>query len=104
MPPEFDQTLLHGRWLHAHEEDEPGRAVFRPASYPLPPARGRTGYDFRADGSVSKIGMGPTDRSTTTEGTWSSDAQGQITIRLPGEPEQRVDVLELGSDRMVLKA
>ncbi len=100
----LDAIVLHGGWLHAHEEDEPGRMVFRPSSYPLPPARGRDGYTFQPGGRVTRIGSGPTDRTSAVEGTWSLDPEGLIRIRMPGDTDDRVlQVLSLDKDRLVVK-
>jgi len=102
MPP-VDKTALRGGWLHAHEEDGPGQMVFRPSTQQLPPARGRDGYEFHPDGKLSAIGSGPTDRSTTAEGGWSLDPHGRITIRMPGQPDQVLEVISVDKDRLVVK-
>jgi len=99
----IDKSLLHGRWLHAHEEDASGELVFRPASHPLPPARGRAGYEFLASGRVATIGPGPTDRTVQQEGTWSLDANNRLTIRMPGQADQVLAISALDPDRLVVK-
>lgn len=103
MAAKMTEAMLRGRWLHAHEEDEPGRIVFRPASHQLPPARGRVGFDFRPEGRLARIGSGPTDQTTLTEGHWSVDSEGRITIRMPGRPDEILEVLLHAGDRLVLK-
>ncbi len=65
-----DPSLLHKRWLHSHEEDTPGRTVYRPADYPFPPSRGRQGFELQSDGKLVEIGIGPADRSTRSQGHW----------------------------------
>jgi hypothetical protein len=104
MRPQVDASLLRGRWLHAHEEDQPGQKVFRPPSHPLPPSRGRTGYEFHPDGRLTTLGSGPDDRSMAVEGSWSMDPQGRLTIQAPGGTPEVLDVLELGHDRLVVRA
>ena len=103
MPQGIDRRLLQGRWLHAHEEDGPGGRVFRPDSHPLPPSRGRTGYVFHPDGTLVRVGPGPADRSASEAGTWSLDADGRLAIRLPGRPEEVLQVESLGADRLVAR-
>ena len=103
MPRQFDPHLLQGRWLHAHEEDAPGHEVFRPATHPLPPARGRSGYEFLPDGRLARIGSGPTDRSTVAEGTWTVDPDGRLRIRVSGQPEDVLEISELTGDRLIVK-
>jgi len=98
-----DKAMLLGGWLHAVEEDEPGESVFRPASYQLPPARGRTGYEFHADGRVTRIGSGPTDRTATAQGQWKIDSQGRIAIDVPGHAAEIFEILTQTKDRLVVK-
>jgi hypothetical protein len=49
MSSRINRELLHQQWVHAYEEDTPTEAVYRPAGYELPPARGRTGFELRPD-------------------------------------------------------
>ncbi|WP_329332347.1 hypothetical protein OG866_05805 [Streptomyces sp. NBC_00663] len=55
-PPE-----LIGTWVHSYEEDSPGVTVYRPAGYPFPPARGRRGLEFAADGTFRERPLGRGD-------------------------------------------
>ena len=98
-----NKAELQGRWLHAHEEDSGDSLVFRPATYELPPARGRTGYEFQDDGRLTVVGPGPTDRTATRSGTWSVSDDRQLTIRVPGQPEQVFEITTLDADRLGLK-
>jgi hypothetical protein len=98
-----DEQLLQRGWVHAHEEDMPGKAVFRPDTQQLPPSRGRIGYEFQPGGRVVKRGPGPTDRRTSTVGTWTIDPEGRLTIRLPGAPDEVLQVEALDADRLVIK-
>ena len=99
----FDQKQLQRRWLHSHEEDSSGTKVFRPDSYPLPPSRGRFGYEFQSDGCVKKLAPGPTDKPTTEQGTWTMDNQGRIEIRIPGHSDEVLDIDTLDSDHLIMK-
>ena len=103
MPEKIDEKLLERGWLHAHEEDTPEQRVFRPDNYPLPPSRGRTGYEFRPGGLVMKRVPGPTDRHTSAQGTWTINSEGRVTIRIPGAPEEVIDIDVLTADRLVTK-
>jgi hypothetical protein len=103
MAVKIDQAMLHGGWLHSHEEDEPGRMVFKSSSQQLPPARGRTGYEFHPDGRLTRIGSAPTDRTTEAQGHWSVDPEGRITIRMPDQPEKVLEVIAQDKDRLVVK-
>jgi hypothetical protein len=100
----IDENVLRGRWLHSHEEDEPGQRVFRSELHELPPARGRSGYVFDAGGRVQKIGSGPTDRSAASSGHWSADSTGRLTIQVPGQPEEVLEVVSVDKDRLVVRS
>src|SRR5262245_22508386 len=104
MPERIIQaTLLHGRWLHAHEEDSPKTTVYRPAISPLPPARGRTGYEFLPDGRLRRIAPGADDRTASADGTWSVDSEGRIVIRLSGGATETLEVVALDHERLVVE-
>jgi hypothetical protein len=103
MPPPLDARLLHGTWLHAHEEDTHGRTVFRRPTDQLPPSRGRLGYTIDFGGRIAAIGSGPADRTASVRGSWSLDSEGRITIRLPGQDDRTMKVLSLDADRLVVE-
>jgi hypothetical protein len=103
MAANVNENLLQRRWLHAHEEDSPGLAVFRPETHPLPPARGRTGYEFLPGGRLVRIGPGPTDRTLASQGTWTLDAQGRVIVQIPGQSEEVLEISTLDADRLVVK-
>jgi hypothetical protein len=78
-----EASLLIGRWVHSHEEDQGGRLVFRPAEFAFPPSRGRTALIFATGGGLQVEGPGPVDRKMTTSGHWS--LQGNVlTTAAPG--------------------
>ena len=103
MTPTINEAMLVGAWLHVPEDDQHGERVFRPRSQHLPPARGRRGYEFHPDGSLTKISSGSTDQTVTSSGRWSADPQGRIYIRVPGEPEEILEVIAQDKDRLVVK-
>jgi hypothetical protein len=73
---------LFQRWIHSYEEDTSEAQVFRPSGYSFPPARGRVGFEIRADGSFILLGPGGNDRSTAVTGHWvrSQDWTLQVTF------------------------
>jgi hypothetical protein len=75
--------VLHGRWVHAHEEDAPGEMVFRPAGYDLPPARGRMSFELKSDGTFREFGLGAADVPDEASGTWDLE-DGQRIVLGPG--------------------
>lgn len=99
----LDPKLLEKAWIHAHEEDAPGRKVFRPASHPLPPSRGRVGYEFKPGGKLIRSAPGASDRPEKSEGTWTLSPGGRLTMSVGGG-DQVLDVVELDPDRLLVKA
>ncbi|NED97667.1 hypothetical protein G1H11_20415 [Phytoactinopolyspora alkaliphila] len=74
---------LFRRWVHMQEEDTEDIRVYRPAEYPLPPARSRDGIEFRPDGTFVRWALGPVDAPVASdEQTWSGDSED--TLRLLG--------------------
>src|SRR4051812_14706851 len=100
----IDVNLLHGRWVHAREEDSATEHVYRPANFPLPPARGRSGLQFDADGTFKRIGIGATDISNVQEGAWQIDRTKPdgVCVDVGGE-SQRLEIKDLEPDRMTIK-
>ena len=86
---------VEGKWMHAHEEDADGAMVFRPASHPLPPSRGRLVLDLSPDGSAVQIEPGPTDAPVDTHVTWSLDGD-RLTVG-----ERRWSVVSVDAERLV---
>ena len=103
MPPRIDERMLLGTWLHAHEEDTPGQTVFRSPAAPLPPARGRQGYEFLPGGKVIRLRSGAVDRAASAEGTWSIEPTGRVIVKLPGQPDKQLEVISVDTDRLLVK-
>ena len=103
MPKEIKEKDLLQSWLHAHEEDTPTTMVFIPDSKPLPPSRGRMGFAFQPDGQLVQQGPGPTDRRQKSNGSWSLDQQNRLVLKLPGQPDQVLEIESLKPDRLVIK-
>jgi len=90
-----------GTWAHVHEEDTPGRTVFRRGG-PLPPSRGRRMLEFLPGGELREGGPGPDDRRRWQAGSWTADGQ-RLILRLPGRADEVLDVADFGADRMVVQ-
>jgi hypothetical protein len=103
-PKRIDARLLQGRWIHSHEEDTEHEAVYRPASWTLPPARGRTGFELRADGTATRLGPGPTDRPAASPGRWRLDADRLLLeASESGAPDRELRIVSLAADRLVIR-
>jgi hypothetical protein len=86
------RELLPRRWVHSHEEDTDDEMVFRDAaSYTFPPARGRTAFELRPDGSYVETAPGPDDRPAAGPGgSWTLEDD---TLRLE-DRELRIKAVE----------
>jgi hypothetical protein len=77
-------SAIVGTWFLSYEEDTADTRVYRPADFAFPPARGRPGMAFGADGTYLEIGPGADDRGSAQPGRWRELAPGQIEISFPG--------------------
>ena len=92
---------LVGSWVHAHEEDGHGVVVFRPAGYPLPPARGRDSFTLQADGTAAVGTPGPDDRGASDTGRWVMSGSA-LTVHLPHR-HAAYDVLSVEPAKLSLR-
>ena len=103
MTNKIDLHSLAQTWVHSHEEDTPGEMVFRPASYPMPPSRGRKSFQLAPDGHVRSSGPGPDDRTISSQGTWSLENSGALTLRPNAGGMTKMTILSLNPDKLVVK-
>lgn len=91
---------LVGSWFHSYEEDRPGMAVFRPASFPFPRARGpRDSLTLEPDGSAAVGLPGPADRTEQAPATWWL-ADGEVVVE--SEDGRTLHLAVGGGDQTVL--
>jgi hypothetical protein len=93
------------RWIHSREEDSGEKIVYRPAGYPLPPARGREGIEFRGDGTFIHYLIGPTDRSQAVIGQWKTNEPETIEVNFPDQSlsPHKLDIIECSDDVLIVK-
>jgi hypothetical protein len=96
----MDRELLIGGWVHSHEEDAPGRQVFRPAGTSLPPSRGRRSLELREDGTLVEGGPGPADVPEGVIGTWNLTGSRLALRSARGESVR--EVVSAGRDKLVI--
>lgn len=99
----MEPEQVYGSWVHAREEDTDDETVFRPAGTPMPPARGRTTLELRADGTYTETGPGPDDVPRESSGTWLV-RDGRITMTGDGTPSTRreLEVVAADPERLVV--
>jgi hypothetical protein len=105
MTNHVDLGTLAQKWVHSHEEDSNGEMVFRPATYPFPPSRGRKSFDLRPRGHLGTSGIGPDDRPVQGEGAWNVDASNRLTLEpsTPGAPRAVMQILQVAPDKLVVR-
>ncbi len=89
------QACLFQRWTHSFEDDSGDITVFRPENYPFPPARGRSGIEFNADGTFVDWDIGSGDaQSRGVTGRWQQE--GPARLRVQFEADSRApELLEI---------
>jgi len=80
MPKAITAELLHGTWVHSHEEDTDREMVFRPDTFKFPPSRGRASFQLLADGGLVESGPGPTDRREARTGSWRLEGSNKLAF------------------------
>lgn len=105
MGGKIDSELLYQRWLHAHEEDTPATAVYRPANYPLPPARGRDGFDLGPDHAFRHLGIGRGDARSEIGGKWELKPGDppMLILKLSDGEERQLAIISVEKDRLVVR-
>ncbi len=101
----FQSDLLPGHWVHSREEDTATQVVYRPATFKLPPSRGREAFDLRADGSLVTFAIGPTDRREPSAGSWQLEGSGSVVFYGADskKPARVLEIQALEKDRLVAK-
>jgi hypothetical protein len=99
------EDLLCQRWVHSRAEDSPTEEVYRPANSPLlQPSRKLTGYEFKPDGTVNRLGSGPTDIPQAKQGTWQIDEAkpDEIHVEIGGRDDV-LKIQDLAPDRLAIQ-
>jgi hypothetical protein len=98
----FNLSLLTQAWVHSHEEDTATTTVYRPATFPFPPSRGRKGFHLQPGGSMTERGPGPTDQTVTSAGTWKL-ADEHLELSPQGAGTQVLKIESVEPDRLVVQ-
>lgn len=99
----FKVAAIAKNWIHSHEEDAEGTQVFRLASYPFPPARGRDVLTLDADGKLHRTVPGPDDRSSQMPaGSWKLDGR-RLILHQQGSVSKEFSIESVSPDRLLLR-
>jgi len=98
-----EERFLPGRWVHSHEEDTESEMVFRPATHPFPPSRGRTSFELRPDGTYVQTSPGPVDIPEESTGLWSLQGNRLVLGGGRNRPGQAWEITAAGEDVLRVK-
>ena len=77
--------------------------VFRPASHPFPPSRGRTSFELRPDGTYLERSPGPVDVPEESQGSWSFEGD-RLILGAEGERAGHAwEVKAADADRLIVR-
>ena len=65
------KKIIGVTWIRSFEDDKNGTQAYRPETYTFPPARGREGWKFEDDGTLTKQAIAPTDGYVAQRGKWT---------------------------------
>jgi len=99
----YREDLLHGRWVHSHEEDTGAEMVFRRATHSFPPSRGRMSIELQPDGSYIETSPGPVDVPEESRGSWSLEGDRLVLGAEGDRPGHAWEVSAVQSDRLTVK-
>ncbi|WP_448627239.1 hypothetical protein [Geodermatophilus sp. URMC 64] len=95
-------AAVSGRWMHSFEEDHGDVAVYRPAGYQFPRARGRDGIEFAEDGSFTRWAVGRGDARRPVPGQWRPAPSGRLEVSTD-EGSEVLEVVHVDADRLELR-
>ena len=98
----IDPAYLAQAWVHSHEEDTVTTTVYRPATFPFPPARGRKGFHLQPGGTLATRKPGPTDQTVIAAGTWKLTGD-HLELSPQGEGTRMLSIQSVEPDRLVVK-
>jgi hypothetical protein len=99
-----DRKLLTRSWRHSHEEDGGDTLVYRLASFPFPPSRGRHGFELKADGTAVDSAIAPQDGSAPVVGRWSFEPGDTLVLQQKsGEVVRRLQLVAAAKDKLTFR-
>lgn len=100
----LNEDLLCKRWVRSRGEGSATEEVYRPDGYPVKASRDTSsGFEFNADGTFKRVGIGATDISDVKEGTWQIDHAhpDQIHVEIDGQDDV-LKIQDLAPDRLTI--
>ena len=100
----LSEDVLQQRWVESREEASEHEMVFRPSDYNFPPARGRSSFELKPDGTLVTGGSGPTDRRVECQGRWElrDDSTLAFYMGSESEPSRVLRIVHADKDQLRL--
>ena len=109
-PPADVTDLITRKWWNSYEDetDPNNEKCYRPNSYDFPRSRGRSGFEFRPNGTFDLNYPGPTDIPTTDKGTWMRLSDKRLKVKFdesrPGRANEFiVEVISIDDEMLKIK-
>ncbi|GAA3039727.1 hypothetical protein FHS39_004749 [Streptomyces olivoverticillatus] len=98
-------SALFRRWVHSFEEDDDGITAYRPHGHPFPPARGRRGMEFAADGTFTDHPIGRGDALDSVPGLWQTKDGSHLAVSFPaaGLPGRELEIVSCDEELLRLR-
>jgi len=92
-----EKEYLFQKWWHNNENDKDDIQTFRPEGYNLPPSRGRTGIEFKKDGTFINYDIAPADGSLIESGQWETKNKNltEIFIRYKKNKIEKTGIIKI---------
>ncbi|GIM29980.1 hypothetical protein CPJCM30710_26460 [Clostridium polyendosporum] len=94
---------LYQKWRHSFEEDKDDIMVFRPEPFNFPPSRGRSGMEFRHDGTFIKTNIGSADVNEVSKGQWQMKNSHNLQVSVD-EDKQNLEIIECENNILKVKS
>lgn len=76
-------SALFQKWMRSREEEKKsGEQIYRPDDFNFPPARGRSGFEIKADGDFIYIGIAPENGRLIMAGHWNQSRENFLNVEL----------------------
>ncbi len=116
IQPAFDEKLLLKTWYFDFTKtalfSDSNKESYLADGQPLPPARGRTGMTFGANGKYTYIGIAPADGPLLFDGSWAWTGEKTILVKREAKAyqgaswaaeETKYEILSLSATELVLR-
>jgi len=92
-----EKEYLFQKWWHNNENDKDDVQTFRPEGFNLPPSRGRTGIEFKKDGTFINYDISPADGTLIETGHWETKNNNlrEIFIRYKKNKIEKTGIIKI---------